>query len=622
MTVLKRHSSLPFRTRAWSSVLSGALVVAFSTPASGIEPTSKLTPVTTLAGTLAGLVTDRAGMPQMGAAVFLYNRSERILSRALTNEKGIFLFDALNPESYSVRVSLASFAPAVKRNITVGPGMRSFLTINLSSMLSSVELIYIAPGQGPIMSEEWKWVLRSSAATRPVLRFRGIDISDPSQRQTASSSGSTIFSDTRGVVKVSAGDGGAVSAAGNQPDLGTAFALATSLFGANQLQVSGNLGYASHTGTPTAGFRTSFSRDAGGDGASPQLNVTMRQVFLPLRVGAGLLSGAQGEAPMLRTMTISSVDRRKLTSDVEIEYGASLESVSYLNRLNYISPFARLRWGDLEFGALEIAFSSGAPATELLGDTEAPDAELQRQLTTLSMFPRVSLRNGQARVQRTENMEVGYRREIGTRTFSAGFYKEAVTNAAFTMAAPAGFYAAADLLPDLGSNSSIFNAGNYRRSGYHVALTQRVLEGMSATVSFSHGGALAAGRPGLSTGNPDELRGLLQRVSRNSGTIRLAGTVPRAGTRYAASYQFTDYDVFQPLHLSLTQRSTIEPGLNIYIRQPIPGVSGLVPGRLEATAEMRNLLAQGYLPLTTAEGRQVILIHAPRAIRGGLSFIF
>ena len=172
------------------------------------------------------------------------------------------------------------------------------------------------------------------------------------------------------------------------------------------------------------------------------------------------------------------------------------------------------------------------------------------------------------------------------------------------MAAPAGFYAAADLLPDLGSNSSVFNAGDYRRSGYHVALTQRLMEAMSATVSYGHDGALAAGRPGLATDNPDELRSLLQRVSRNSATIRIAGTAPRAGTRYAASYQFTDYRVFHPLHLSLTQRSTIEPGLNVHIRQPIPGVSGIVPGRLEATAEMRNLLAQGYLPLTTADGRK------------------
>jgi hypothetical protein len=38
--------------------------------------------------------------------------------------------------------------------------------------------------------------------------------------------------------------------------------------------------------------------------------------------------------------------------------------------------------------------------------------------------------------------------------------------------------------------------------------------------------------------------------------------------------------------------------------------------------EMRNLLAQGYLPIETAAGRRIILTQTPRAVRGGLSFIF
>jgi hypothetical protein len=47
-----------------------------------------------------------------------------------------------------------------------------------------------------------------------------------------------------------------------------------------------------------------------------------------------------------------------------------------------------------------------------------------------------------------------------------------------------------------------------------------------------------------------------------------------------------------------------------------------VPGRFEATAELRNLLEQGYLPLSTGDGRTLLLTNAPRAVRGGLSFIF
>ena len=63
------------------------------------------------------------------------------------------------------------------------------------------------------------------------------------------------------------------------------------------------------------------------------------------------------------------------------------------------------------------------------------------------------------------------------------------------------------------------------------------------------------------------------------------------------------------------------PGLNVYIRQPIPGFS-MLPWRMEATADLRNMLAQGYLPLGVAGGQQVLLVETPRIFRGGLSFIF
>ena len=64
------------------------------------------------------------------------------------------------------------------------------------------------------------------------------------------------------------GDGGQVSAYGDAADLGTAFALATSLFGANQVQVSGNIGYTPQSGMPSAGFRTTNAAARTGSRAS------------------------------------------------------------------------------------------------------------------------------------------------------------------------------------------------------------------------------------------------------------------------------------------------------------------------------------------------------------------
>jgi len=119
------------------------------------------------AGSIAGVVRNSSGVPQMGATVFLFNRSEKLMERVMTNERGLFGFGVLTPDLYSVRVSLASFVPAVKQKIAVQPGMQSLLYVDLASVLSSIELVYAKPGEGALMSDDWKWVLKGSASTRP-----------------------------------------------------------------------------------------------------------------------------------------------------------------------------------------------------------------------------------------------------------------------------------------------------------------------------------------------------------------------------------------------------------------------------------------------------------------------
>src|SRR5258708_18255466 len=258
---------------------------------------------TKLSGSIAGFVRDWSGIPQMGASVLLFNRYERLIERTLTNERGTFGFDALSPDLYSVRVSLASFVPAMKQKIAVQPGMQSLLYVDLASVLSSIELVYAAPGQSALMSDEWKWTLKSSASTRPILRLiRGISTSDPTKRDKPAGEG--VFSDTYGVLRVSAGDPGSLGGASAQSDLGTAFALATSLFGRNQLQVSGNVGYSARAGLPAAGFRTSFSRE----GFGPELAVTMQQVYLPGRGGLAVVNGQAEGSPAIRSVSVSLHD--------------------------------------------------------------------------------------------------------------------------------------------------------------------------------------------------------------------------------------------------------------------------------------------------------------------------
>ncbi len=557
-------------------------------------------------GSLVGSVKNSSGTPQLGALVQLYNRYDRLLQSVSTDSEGEFSFDSLFPEVYSIRVTLASFVPAMKRNISIQPGTRSLLAINLASVLSSVEIVSTSPNAGALMTDDWKWVLRSTMSTRPVLRLRDESIS-------ASADHHALFSDTRGLVKVSSGETNPYASVSNQPDLATSFALATSLYGNHKLQFTGNIGYGA-SALPTTGFRTTFSRE---DQRSPEVKLTMQQVYLPVR---GFGAGQQDAVPALRSMALTVMDRLKLTDSLDFVYGSSLDSVTFLDRLNYMSPFAKLSYRAGDAGVFSVAYSSGAPPVELL-NLGAGDRALEEDIAALSMFPRVSLRDGAARVQRVQNFEAGYQIGIGSRSYSVGFYRESVRNGAVTMMASEGLLDSGDLLPELSSTSSVFNIGDYSRDGITASVTQSVSENLTFTLAYGHGGVLRTSGRELVSGDAEELRSIIQPAQQNWVMTKMSGVAPGTGTRFVASYQWTDYRSLIPGHVYLTQGSYPETGLNVRVRQPIPNFAGL-PGRLEASAEMRNMLAQGYLGAATPDGRRVTMTNSPRAVRGGLSFIF
>jgi hypothetical protein len=64
-----------------------------------------------------------------------------------------------------------------------------------------------------------------------------------------------------------------------------------------------------------------------------------------------------------------------------------------------------------------------------------------------------------------------------------------------------------------------------------------------------------------------------------------------------------------------------DPYLNLFVRQPIPG-TGFLPGHMDALIDVRNLLAQGYVPVLGQDGQTVYLVQSARAIRGGVAFTF
>jgi hypothetical protein len=567
-----------------------------------------------LSGTISGRVADSAGTPRMGATVQLYDRQERVFQKTLTDNRGEFRFLGLFPDVYSVRVTLATFVPALRRGILVQPGMRSLLAVDLNALFSSIQLSYPSMDSGSLMTDDWKWVLRGSSSTRPVLRF--LD-GGPSPSVSQPRSHPAALSETRGILAVSAGDLPS-SGSASEADLGAAFALATSAFGDGNhtLEVSGNMGGGSAAGLPVSAFRTGYRRNASGDG--PDVSLTIRQVYFPGRLSAPL-SGILSGAPMLRSVSGSFDDRTRIAPNATVQYGFTMDSVSFLERMSNFSPYARLIYSLGKGGDLAFVYTSGNARPDL--DGQAPgDGALERDLSMLAMFPPVSVRGGKSTLQRGAEYEVNYSRRVASRQFEASAYSETVTNVALTMVAPDGFYSSADLLPDLFGGNSIFNAGSYRGMGYTAGVTQDVGAHLSATLTYGSLGALTADNRELTSHNPNALRALIRPGQKQAVAARVTARAA-AGTRLIASYELADDRWAMPGHLYDTQATRPMPGLNVYFRQPVPFICRRVC-QAEATADLRNLLAQGYLSLPAANGQNVLLVQTPRSLRGGLNFVF
>src|SRR5262249_7251698 len=163
---------------------------------------------------------------------------------------------------------------------------------------------------------------------------------------------------------------------------------------------------------------------------------------------------------------------------------------------------------------------------------------------------------------------------VGSRTYSATAYRESISNAAITIVAPNGLYTSGDVLPDVFSGSSVFNAGNHQSSGYLATVTQNLGEHVTATVMYGSDGVMTVEKRELVSENPDALRHMIRAGRRHAATARVAATSPWTGTHLIASYQWAgDHRWAMPGNMYSTQAVRPMPGLNMYVRQPIPGLS-------------------------------------------------
>ena len=133
------------------------------------------------------------------------------------------------------------------------------------------------------------------------------------------------------------------------------------------------------------------------------------------------------------------------------------------------------------------------PGPDLAGAPPTSPAS-QGDLNALGLFPRISVRDAKTQVQRGDEYEATYSRKVGSRTYSATRLSRSGQQRSAEPGGASGGISGVDILPDVFSNASIFDAGNFQSWGYTGAVTQDVGEHVSVTVMYGGEGALTRGQ--------------------------------------------------------------------------------------------------------------------------------
>jgi len=538
-------------------------------------------------GSISGYVRSSDGVPQMGAVVEVLGSAARAL-RVFTDEKGFYTAAGLIPGTYSVRVFAPSFLPVLRERIGLRAGGNAVVDVTLSTLFDAVRL---APLRTSGDDDDWNWVLRS-ISDRPILRV--LQTGPP---QSPASAKIADAPPLRGTLSFLAGSPS--QGFGSASDMSTVFALQKSIFSAGTMAFRGKLGYGE--GSPTAVLRASFSHRMS-NGSEPEVALTLRT--LP-----GLEINQRNAS--LQALSLTTSDDVTLGDVVELKFGSELQTIQFMGRVNAFRPFGSVGLHLSPDTVFAYAYSTSEPdeRTEKGFDSAPPDLS--------ESGPRMTMAGFTPALERARHQEISVSHRMGNTSFQVAAYSDQITDPGLTgvgmVAADGG-----DALPDPYSGTFSYQGRDLDAHGMRVVLQRKMTSDLTATLDYGYGGVLDLEKQDVSL---EDARQQSELRNRQSLAGKVTGTVPGSKTRWIASYRWVGGGALTPVDMFNASPGQTDPYLSFFLRQPIPGTSFL-PCHMDVLIDIRNLLAQGYVPVVGQDGRTVYLVQSARAIRGGVAFTF
>jgi hypothetical protein len=539
-------------------------------------------------GSISGYVRSSAGVPQMGAIVEVLSTAAHSL-KAFTDDRGFYSINDLIPGTYSLKVSAPSFLPALRDRIGLRAGSAMVVNVTLNTLFEAIQL---GPLRGPADDDDWKWTLRSMA-NRPVLRV----LDDGSQ--VTAVKGATEGEDHDLKASLSFLAGSPSEGYGTVSDMSTGFSLEHKILSDDALGLEGNVGYG--PGAGAAILRTSYTHHTA-SGSVPTVALTVRRLAPP--VGSFRQQG-------LQAFSLTTTDDLTLGNVLELKFGSELQTVQFMGRFTAFQPFGT---ADLHLSpntVVEYRYASSRPSGTMAKDSDVESTDLGQS------GPRVSLASFSPALERAHHQEVSLSRRLGRNNLQFAFYSDQVSNTVLTGVgvATAG---SGEMLPDVDSGTFSYQGRDLDTSGLRLVLQRKLTADLTATLDYGYGGVLDLAQPDVEL---QEARQSLSTVRRHALSAKLNGKLPGCRTHWTTSYGWVSGRALTTVDLFNSSAGQSDPYLNVFLRQPLPGFSFL-PLHMEAMLDLRNLMAQGYVPVMGPDGRTVYLVQSARSVRGGVAFTF
>lgn len=565
---MTRRLSIP------GSVLA-LLLAAISLPAYAAATTD---------GSVSGMVRDARGTPQIGALVQLLKPDLSVITQTFTDDHGRYTLPRVLPGIYGVKATGTLFLPTLRENLHMTPSTKMVVNLTLSTLYEAFRWLPAQSRQVDEPQDDWTWTLRLSA-NRPLLRMLEdgplVVVTNAEGQNAALKARVTIRGGESGF-----GDGG----------VHHDFEMRRSNDDSRQLILRADLSQADDPALNTVvGYEQQL-------GPGRTLRTVAAFVDRPEIAGGPDLQGMQ--AMILRTA--ETID---LTGAAEAEFGSEIEAVHLGTTQIANHPFAILRVHAGDGTMLSYRVST------------APDVQQADAIDRASSLPpSVGEEQGKLVLEHGLHQEFALDEKNGSARIHMAFFHDRLEH---PMIDGGGVISAADwktgdLLYDSSTDSLKIAGAGFDSNGFMAEIKDLLPDNTWIAFSAATGDALMMDAHPV----PVTLQnGLLSLRPRRSEMYAAAfgGKLQQAGTQWQASYRWQaprTLTGIDPFNTNLPA-----PYLSFYLRQPIH-CHRVFPNGMEALVDVRNLLAQGYVPFATSDGSVLYFAQASRAVEGGLSFSF